>query len=30
MQGYLFCAAKPAADIRRLLGAPDHNGIAVA
>jgi diguanylate cyclase (GGDEF)-like protein len=30
MQGYLFCAAKPAADIRRLLAAPDNRGIAVA
>jgi diguanylate cyclase (GGDEF)-like protein len=30
MQGYLFCAAKPAADIRRLLGVPDSEGVAVA
>jgi EAL domain-containing protein (putative c-di-GMP-specific phosphodiesterase class I) len=30
MQGYLFCAAKPAADIRRLLGASENKGIAVA
>ena len=30
MQGYLFCAAKPAAEIRRLLGVPENKGIAVA
>jgi diguanylate cyclase (GGDEF)-like protein len=30
MQGYLFCAAKPAADIRRLLGVPDDTGVEVA
>jgi len=30
MQGYLFCAAKPAADIRRLLGVPDSESVAVA
>jgi diguanylate cyclase (GGDEF)-like protein len=30
MQGYLFCPAKPAADIRRLLGAPESKGSAAA
>jgi diguanylate cyclase (GGDEF)-like protein len=30
MQGYLFCAAKPAADIRQLLGVPENKGVAVA